>query len=97
MQSIGSNYPQQNPQNVPQQKPQNPAPQMQQQPQSKGKKEVDYSQKSVRELANLLGKIEKDKEKIKADIIALKNKGMALNQKGEQIAKILTQKLNPNG
>lgn len=92
MQSIGSNYPQQNPQNVPQQKPQNPAPQMQQQPQQqpKGKKQVDYSKKSVRELANLLSKIEKDKEKVKAEMIALK-------QKSEQIAKILTQKLNPNG
>lgn len=93
-------YPQQQkPQIVPQQNPQNPAQQTQPQPQqkSKGKKEVDYSQKSVRELANLLGKIEKDKEKIKADILALKNKGIALNQKGEQIAKILTQKLAQNG
>lgn len=75
-----------------QQKPQNLAPQTQPQPQqkSKGKKQVDYSQKSVRELANLLSKIEKDKEKVKAEMIALK-------QKSEQIAKILTQKLNPNG
>lgn len=86
-------YPQQQkPQNVPQQNPQNLAPQTQPQPQQKlkGKKQVDYSQKSVRELANLLGKIEKDKEKVKAEMIALK-------QKSEQIAKILTQKLNPNG
>lgn len=92
MQIIGSNYPQQNPQNVAQQNQQQSTPQPQQQPQQKpkGKKQVDYSKKSVRELANLLSKIEKDKEKVKAEMIALK-------QKSEQIAKILTQKLNPNG
>lgn len=86
-------YPQQQkPQNVPQQNPQNLAPQTQPQPQqkSKGKKEVDYSQKSVRELANLLSKIEKDKKRVSAELTAL-------TTKRDKIAEALAKKINPNG
>lgn len=75
-----------------QQNPQNLAPQTQPQPQqkSKGKKEVDYSQKSVRELANLLGKIEKDKKRVSAELTAL-------TTKRDKIAEALAKKINPNG
>lgn len=56
----------------------------------KGKKEVDYSQKSVRELANLLSKIEKDKKRVSAELTAL-------TTKRDKIAEALAKKINPNG